>query len=206
VENKEQQGLDLDARSARIRLFPLALLLLMVLSTILVAWRVQQFELEIARDRGGRQAEQLVGELERAFGFGMSVRDLSFLDGMLRKKLDEDGDLVSAWVSDENGETVARAGRSNAETGFKAAWNHRLAGKGRSSVFSSPPFDFVGMAAFDTLGQPAAKLWLVHDRSKIFQRGESTGAAIDALGCVGDPGGSLAVHRLASLVPGGCPR
>ena len=160
-----------DPRGARIRHYPLALLFLMLLSTLLVGWRVQQFELEIARDRSVRQAAQVVGELERAFSFGMSARDLSFLDALLEKKLQEDSDLVAAWVVDESGETVALAGRNPAETGFKQAWKQRLDGRSRSYAFSNSPNDFVGMIAFDSLGQPAAKVWLVHDRGKVFQRG-----------------------------------
>lgn len=165
----------------RRRHFSLALLLLMVFSILLVSWRVQQSELEIARARGARQLAEVAAEIEKAFGFGLSARDLGPLTAFLEARRADDESLVAAWIFDEAGELTVGVGCSPESGGFDLGWQRRLDDGMRIQTVSRPPRDFLGMIVVDSLGRPGAQVWMVHDRSRSYRNGERVAVALTPL-------------------------
>lgn len=157
----------------------LALLLLMVFSVLLVAWRVQQSELEIARARSARQLAGVAAEVGKALSFGLSARDLEPLSAFLAARRADDEGLVAVWIFDEAGGLAVGVGRSPEGSGFERHWRLRLDGEGpRIQTIARPPVDYLGTTVVDPLGRPAAQVWLAHDRSGSYRNGERVATAL----------------------------
>jgi MFS family permease len=157
----------------------IALAFLMLLSAGLVTWRLQSFELEMARARAERQVDRIANEVERAIALGVNPSDMGFLEPTLARLLAKDKTIVAAAVLDSTGERIFTAGSQNVASSIKGAWIRQASLKtGGVSEFSQPPTDWSAVSANDATGRAAATIWLAYDRSPIAARSKSTAITI----------------------------
>lgn len=159
--------------------FVVALALLMILSAGLVTWRLQSFELEMARARAERQVDRVATEVERAIALGVNPGDMKFLEPSLARLLGKDKSIVAGVVLDAAGDRVLAVGNQQIAATIKTAWIRQTSSRTESvSEFSQPPRDWSAVTANDATGRSIATIWLAYDRTSIIERGKSVALKI----------------------------
>ncbi|HZY20488.1 MAG TPA: MFS transporter [Ramlibacter sp.] len=172
------------ARSA-LRFVVAVVLVLVALSTALIALRIEQVLLELAEARALRTAQQLRAQVEAGFRFGLALPDQAALPGRVQRLVAQDAALAAVRVQAEQGETVAQAGRPQAFAGLNPSWTQQLLGQGAharspasSVVRHAGPISFIGVPTIDASGRRSGVLWLVHDRAALQQAAWSVLASL----------------------------
>jgi MFS family permease len=153
--------------------FVVALAFLMLLSAGLVTWRLQSFELEMARARAERQVDRVATEVERAMALGVNPTDMKFLEPSLGRLMTKDKSILAAVVLDANGDQILSIGNQQVATSIKPAWVRQASARTKNvSEYSQPPRDWSAVTANDAIGRSIATIWLAYDRSAIAERGK----------------------------------
>lgn len=150
---------------------PLALVLVM-LSALLMALRIEQAIQDLARDRGVRMAAQVKVQIEQGFRLGLSLVDQANLTGVLQSL--QDPDMQAAWVQASDGAVLAALGSHAVQQHVSPGWTaqllalepyrHAVADGVVRSISSQV---FIGSALVDAAGQRAGVLWLTYDRERL---------------------------------------
>lgn len=160
--------------TAILRLTAVLVLVLIGLSTVLIAFRVEQVLLEVAQGRGLRAANQLREQIEGGFRLGLSLSDQSNLDDWLRRQGAQDASLVGAEVRSESGDVPARLGDSVPLRNLKPVWTQQLLGQGPYAASATSAIlrnvgsvSYIGVPAADAAAKPVAVIWLAFDRTAL---------------------------------------
>lgn len=157
-----------------VRLTAVLVLVLVGLSTVLIAFRVEQVLLEVAQGRALRAANQLREQIEGGFRLGLSLSDQSNLEGWLSRQGAQDASLVGAQVRNDSGELAARLGDAATLDALKPVWSQQLLGQGPYAAAASSSISrnvgnlsYVGVPAVDAAAKPVAVIWLAFDRAAL---------------------------------------
>ncbi len=157
-----------------LRLISLLAVVLVGLSTMLIAFRVEQVLLEFAQGRGTRTANQLREQVEGGFRLGISLSDQSNLNEWLKRLGQQDPSLVFAHVQSDSGEMVADWGDRQQLAAIRPVWSAQLLGRGNYSgsaanllVRNIGHRSYIGIPVADAAATRVASIWLVYDRSNL---------------------------------------
>jgi MFS family permease len=164
----------LSERAPGARLTTLLALVLAVLSTVLIAMRVEQVLQELSQSRSLRMAQQVRAHVESGFRVGLSLADQTSLDAFLKRQQEQDPSLMAATVQSDRGEVVASVGDVQALGRINPLWSKQLLGQ-RDQAAASAEFmersletlGVVGVVLLDSAGNRAGVAWLVNDWSAL---------------------------------------
>lgn len=151
--------------------------ILVGLSIVLIAFRVEQVLLEFAESRGLRAAHQVREQIEGGFRLGLNLSDQTNLGEWLQRQRNQESALAAARVQTSSGETIASMGGAQAFDKLNPVWTAQLlAAKpaGNSKPISAlarraGSIAFIGVPIADASGMRIAVVWLAFDRTAIKQ-------------------------------------
>lgn len=163
-------------RRFALRLTVPLVLVLVLLSAVLIALRIEQVLLDSAQGRSLRAANQLREQIEGGFRLGLSLSDQSNLTEWLQRQRAQDAGMAAAQVLAEDGQPVSQLGVLSAFSALNPVWSQQLLAQGvyaRSPASSiarnGAQTSFVGVVATDPSGRRVAVVWLAYDRSALRQ-------------------------------------
>lgn len=158
-----------------LRLSTTVAVVLVILSTFLIALRVEQVLLDLAQARGSRTAQKFAAAIEHGFQLGLGLYDQSNLGTDLARQAEVDTAQRWAALLNEQGEVIVQAGDEAWASQVKAVWTAQLLGQHgpRVPLVSrvSGSIAFNGVPVTDTTGRVVGALWLVHDRTALRAEG-----------------------------------
>jgi len=159
-------------RASGFRLSALLVVILLLLSTLLIAWRVEHVLLEFTQGRGLRVARQVGDQIEDGFRLGLSLADQTGLPGLLERQRAQDPTLQAIRVQDETGRPAVEAGVPEAFAWVQPAWPRQLMTRSLASISRGVArHAVVGLPVLDGTGQVVATVWLVYERSALRHSG-----------------------------------
>lgn len=166
------------ARRRSLRLSTLLALVLLALSALLIALRVEQLLLEFAQGRSLRVAQQLSHRMEEGLRAGLSLRDQTTLPALLELQLYKDKALLAVRVDDERGQVVAQTGAESAFEMINPVWARQLLAQGGALSRNLSHYAVVARVVQDSTDRPAALVWLVYERAALRELGAEIGSAL----------------------------
>lgn len=170
--------LSLETR-AMVRLTAIFSLILVGLSIVLIAFRVEQVLLEFAQSRGLRAAHQIREQIEGGIRLGLTLSDQTNMNDWLQRQHRQESALAGARVQTESGETVASEGSEAAFEQLNPLWTAQLllapgqADKRQEAVSAmtrrAGSIAFIGLPVADAAGRRIAVVWLAFDRTALEQ-------------------------------------
>lgn len=158
-----------------LRLSTTVAVVLVILSTFLIALRVEQVLLDLAQARGTRTAQKFSAAIEHGFQLGLGLYDQSNLENDLSRQAEVDSAQRWAALLNEQGEIITQTGDSVWFQQVKPVWTAQLLGQHgpRVPLVSrvSGSIAFNGVPVTDTTGRVVGVFWLVHDRSGLRAEG-----------------------------------
>ncbi|HSV46943.1 MAG TPA: hypothetical protein VLJ58_14240, partial [Ramlibacter sp.] len=174
--------MDAPRQTPGLRLTVLLVLVLVALSTVLIALRLEQVLLEFARERGLHVAYHLKSEMESELRRGVPAASRWQLDASIGRYEALDPSLVAAGIQHAGGSQ--RAERYADDTSLlllNPAWTRQLLqGHGGPAYVLRDigALSFIGVPVAEPSGRRVAALWLVYDRKLLRDAGR---AALEAL-------------------------
>lgn len=157
-------------RAAAFRIAAPLALILVLLSALLIALRIEQVMLEFAQGRSLRTAQQISDQVAAGYRLGLGLQDQTQLPQALSRQAAQNKDLVGGWIVTDAGEIAADMKRADYGKAIKPVWTAQLLGTenyAESPVNTLVRHDgqqaYVGTALFDASGRRAGLLWLVYD-------------------------------------------
>lgn len=164
--------------------FPVAffVLVLLGLSALLIAWRVESVVVDLATARTWRQVKQVRDEMDASFRVGLSVNDMKNLPATLAAKKAEEPDMLGAVVVDDLGNTVAAVNEAAIRSAINPRWADQLFSRGGTpverSIHTVNGDSLVGLNVVDQSGRIVAVIWTLYSRT---QTREVSGAVLKSL-------------------------
>lgn len=170
--------LSLETR-ATVRLTAIFSLILVGLSIVLIAFRVEQVLLDFAQSRGLRAAHQVREQIEGGIRLGLTLSDQTNMDQWLQRQSSQDRALAGAKVQSADGEIIASKGDKAAFNKLNPVWTTQLlmapstAGKHPAAVSTiarrAGSMAYIGVPVADAAGRNIAVVWLAFDRAALEQ-------------------------------------
>ena len=164
---------------AMVRLSAIFSLILVALSIVLIAFRIEQVLLEFAQSRGVRAAHQVREQIEGGIRLGLTLSDQTHMAQWLKRQHSQESALAGARVQSESGETIASEGSEAAFDQLNPVWTAQLlratdpAGKHQAVVNAIArrlgSMAYIGVPVADAAGRPIAVVWLAFDRTALEQ-------------------------------------
>lgn len=158
-----------------LRLSTTVAVVLVILSTFLIALRVEQVLLDLAQARASRTAQKFAAAIEHGFQLGLGLYDQSNLQTDLARQAEVDPAQRWAALLNEQGDIITRSGDDAWNRQVNRVWTAQLLGQHgpRVSLVSrvSGSLAFSGVPVTDTTGRVVGVFWLVHDRSALRAEG-----------------------------------
>ena len=149
-------------------------LILVGLSIVLIAFRIEQVLLEFAQSRSMRAAHQVREQIEGGFRLGLTLSDQSNLGDWLQRQRTQDSALTGARVQTDNGDIVARLGADAAFNRLNPAWTAQLLVPGTGAAKSANSIGrragsmaYIGVPVADPAARRVAVVWLAFDRTAL---------------------------------------
>ena len=149
-------------------------LILVGLSIVLIAFRIEQVLLEFAQSRSLRAAHQVREQIEGGFRLGLTLSDQSNLGDWLQRQRTQDSALTGARVQTDNGDIVARLGADAAFNQLNPAWTAQLLVPGTGAAKSANSIArragsmaYIGVPVADPAARRVAVVWLAFDRTAL---------------------------------------
>ncbi|MEO5671730.1 MAG: MFS transporter [Ramlibacter sp.] len=161
---------------AALRLTVPLIAILVVVSSLLIALRIEQLLLDVAQARSLRAAHELSARVEEGFRLAMTLADQHQLARHLQRQRDQDGSMTGARVLGDSGVVVAELGDPAAFGRLNPAWTQQLLAQGEHAGAPVPWIvrgdgvdSYAGMAVLDSSARPAAVVWLAYDRAELLR-------------------------------------
>lgn len=148
---------------------------LVLLSSFLIALRVEQVLLDLTQAQALRTGQKTVSSIEHGFQLGLGLYDQSNLERQLKALGTDDASQQLALLLNEQRQPVLQVGDARWVEKVNPVWTAQLLGQHGSQVSSISrvlgDVAFNGVAITDTAGHAVGVLWLLHDRSPVRAEG-----------------------------------
>ncbi len=146
-------------------------LVLVGLSTLLIAWRVESVVSELTTAREWLQISQLKDEIEGGFHVGLSVYDMKNLNASLKRAHGQEKDLIGSMVVDDQDAVIAGNNEGAVKARLNPVWRDHLLGRKGSTLERSSHLIgkemLIGLNVVDPSGRISAVVWMLYSHAAV---------------------------------------